>query len=130
MSNKKETVEQIYKLLMALVDDEEGQTIEEEKPKKKSTRKTTPVKNKRVANSKKTKTVSTNKFDSMPERNMFKEDTAIDKKLRVLDPCPRTRSFNTIEVACRVCGKKENLNPVLVNEPTRYKCNGCSRSGG
>jgi len=126
MSNKKETVEQIYKLLMALVDDDEEQATEEEKPKKKST----TSKNKRVANSKKTKAVSTNKFDSMPERNMFKEDTVIDKKLRVIDPCPRTRSFNTIEVACRVCGKKENLNPVLVNEPTRYKCNGCSRSGG
>lgn len=122
MSSKKETVEQIYKLLMSLVDVED-EVVETEQPKKNNKQKAAP-------RSKKTKAVSTNKFDNMPERNMFKEDTAIDKKLRVIDPCPRTRSFNTIEVVCRVCGKKENLNPVLVNEPTRYKCNGCSRSGG
>jgi hypothetical protein len=135
MSNKKETVEQIYKLLLALIDDntKKESVIEESietKPKK--TRKTKPKKQQETFNvtDREQKSKFTNKFDSMPERNMFKDDVEIDRKLRVMEPCPRTRSFHTIEVTCRVCGKKDNINPVLANETTRYKCNTCARSGG
>lgn len=128
MSNKREAVEQIYKLLMTLVDDENKEV--DDKPEEPKTKTKSAKKNNRTSDIKKAKTQSKNKFDSMPERNMFKEDIEIDKKLSVVEPCPRTRSFNTIEVSCRVCGKKENLNPVLVHEPTRYKCNACAKSGG
>jgi len=133
MSNKKETIEQIVNLLRSLVDEEDTQ--ENPKPatkKKKVAKKTT---NKKITR-RKTSTAkvddkeSTNKFLSMPEMHMFKDDTLIDKKLQVSDPCPRTRSFNTISVTCRMCGKSEQVNPVLVSEKTRYKCNVCASSGG
>ena len=129
MNNKKEIVEEIYKLLMGLVDDgnENTQNVEPAKP---SRLKSNTRKNNKKDTIARSQNKTTNKFESMPERNMFKEDTKIDKKLRVVDPCPRTRSLNTIEVSCRVCGKKDRINPVLVHEPTRYKCNGCAKSGG
>lgn len=123
-SNKKEAIEQIYKLLMTLVDEEDDQEQTPQKTESKRTR------NKKTSYSKKNRSQSSNKFDSMPEKNMFREDIEIDRKLSVVEPCPRTRSFRTIEVSCRVCGKTDKLNPVLVNEPTRYKCNNCSKSGG
>jgi hypothetical protein len=123
-NNKKEAIEQIYKLLMTLVDEEDNQEQIPQKTESKSTR------NKKTSPTRKSKTQSNNKFDSMPEKNMFREDVEIDRKLSVVEPCPRTRSFHTIEVSCRVCGKKDKLNPALVNEPTRYKCNNCSKSGG
>lgn len=129
MNNKKEIVEEIYKLLMGLVDDGNENTQDVEPPKP-SRLKSNIRKNNKKDTIARSQNKTTNKFESMPERNMFKEDTQIDKKLRVVDPCPRTRSFNTIEVSCRVCGKKDRINPVLVHEPTRYKCNGCAKSGG
>jgi excinuclease UvrABC ATPase subunit len=132
MSNKKETIEQIVDLLRSLVDDE-PETEEVKPAKKRATKKKTTLKKSSTARTKKTtpaKTTSSNKFDSMPERNMFRDDIAIDKKLSIQPPSPRTRSFNTIEVTCRSCGKSEKVNPSLVHEPTRYKCNTCSRSGG
>lgn len=125
MSSKKETVEQIYKLLMALVDDDEEKDQTEKPSPPKKTKKNT-----KTDTIKKTNPVSGNRFESMPERNMFKEDIEIDRKLSVMEPCPRTRSFHTIEVDCRVCGKKEKINPVLVSEATRYKCNTCAKTGG
>lgn len=129
MSNKKETIEQIVDLLRSLVDDEPE--AEKVKPVKKKTTKKKTTKKKTISRTKKaTTTDSKNKFLSMKEMHMFKEDTAIDKKLSVMDPCPRTRSYSTIEVHCRVCGKKEKLNPALVSETQRYKCNECARSGG
>lgn len=124
MNNKKETIEQIVDLLRSLVDDE-PETKQVKPVKKKTTKKKTTSRTKKatIADSK-------NKFLSMKEMHMFKEDTAIDKKLSVMQPCPRTRSYSTIDVYCRVCGKKEELNPTLVGETQRYKCNECARSGG
>lgn len=73
----------------------------------------------------------TNKFDSMPEMRMHKEDTAIDKKLIVQPPVPRARPFNLVNAICRVCGKKESVNPVLITDSLdRYKCNKCSGAAG
>lgn len=109
---------------MTLVDEED---IQEQIPQ---TTESKPIRNKKTSSSKKNRSHSNNKFDSMPEKNMFREDVEIDRKLSVVEPCPRTRSFRTIEVSCRVCGQTDKLNPVLVNEPTRYKCNNCSKSGG
>lgn len=74
---------------------------------------------------------SVNKFEQMAERNMHREDVEIDKKLAKYDPTPRSRQFNMIEVTCRVCGKKESINPVLLaDSPDRHKCNTCSGSAG
>ena len=72
-----------------------------------------------------------NKFDKMMEANLHKEDVEIDKKLRKYDPTPRVRDFKPIKVQCRVCGKSDHINPVLLHDtPDRYKCNNCSRSAG
>jgi len=66
----------------------------------------------------------------MQEMHMCKEDTAIDKKLSKNPPIPRTRHFDTVSVKCRVCGKTENVNPALVYDKNRYKCNNCSSTQG
>ena len=129
MSNKKETIEQIVDLLRSLVDDEPEKEEEvETKPKRRTTKKkSTTARTKKTTQS---KAISTNKFDSMPERNMFRDDVAIDRKLSVQPPSPRTRTYSTIAVTCRSCGKREEVNPGLVHDATRYKCNTCSQSGG
>jgi len=131
MSNKRETVDKIYQLLISLV--EEDEPVHQPAPPKKTTKKKSTTN--RIS---KTKTIQTNenssqrlnKFDSMAEKNMFRDDIAIDRKLSVQPPCPRTRSYATIDVSCRVCGKTDKVNPALVSEPSRYKCNSCARSGG
>jgi hypothetical protein len=72
-----------------------------------------------------------NKFLSMPEKDMFKEDAKIHKMLNKHPPVSRTRDFAPIEVICRICGKKEQISPALAGEsPKRYKCNNCSTSAG
>jgi len=74
---------------------------------------------------------TTNKFVDMPEKNMHKADILIDKKLNIHPPTPRTRTFSKIEVVCRICGKKEKVNPsILPDQADRYKCNKCSSSSG
>jgi hypothetical protein len=72
-----------------------------------------------------------NKFEDMPEINMHKEDIALDKKLSILPPVPRARKFAKISAICRVCGKKEEVNPALITDSIdRYKCNKCSTGAG
>jgi len=73
---------------------------------------------------------NTNKFLSMPEMNMHKDDAEIDKKLAKHPPVMRAREFETIRVVCRVCGKEENISPSIVESVSRYKCNKCSTSAG
>lgn len=72
----------------------------------------------------------TNKFLAMPEMNMHKEDAELDKKLAKHAPVARSREYDPITVLCRVCGKKETINPSLVESVGRYKCNKCSSSAG
>jgi len=72
-----------------------------------------------------------NKFESMSEKGMHKDDIEIDKKLSKHAPVARARDFETMRVKCRVCGKEEDVSPSLVNESSaRYKCNNCSTSAG
>lgn len=72
-----------------------------------------------------------NKFLEMQEANMHKEDSRIDKLLCKQPPVLRSRSYKPITVSCRVCGKKEQVNPALITEgAARYKCNKCSTSEG
>ena len=89
--------------------------------------------NKRAKPKKKepTRQASTNKFDSMLEKTMHKEDIEIDKKLAKHPPSARSREFVPVEATCRVCGKTESVNPALIYDaPNRYKCNKCSRTPG
>jgi len=72
-----------------------------------------------------------NKFTDMPEKDMHKSDSIIDKKLSINPPTPRNRKFNPVKVKCRICGKEEKVNPSIIPEPAdRYKCNNCSTSAG
>lgn len=89
--------------------------------------KESPIKNKASRKPKQTE----NKFDSMMEAHLHKEDIEIDRKLKKYDPTPRIRHFDPISVVCRVCGKKEEVNPALLSDTVdRYKCNNCARSAG
>lgn len=72
-----------------------------------------------------------NKFLDMQEKNMHKEDIAIDKKLSITTPTPRNREFKPIDVRCRSCGRTEKVNPAIVPDSVdRYKCNRCSTTAG
>lgn len=71
-----------------------------------------------------------NKFNDMAEKNMHKEDIAIDKKLNISNPTPRRKGNSLTEVQCRVCGKKETINAGLIVDKTRYKCNSCASGAG
>ena len=74
---------------------------------------------------------STNKFLNMPERNSHKEDCKIDNLLSKSPPIERRPGVTTIDVVCRVCGKKYNINKSLLFEGiSRYKCNNCSTQPG
>ena len=124
--NKKEIIKQITGLLEALITDD---PVDEETPASKPKRKRTTKKKtakKKTTNPKESK----NKFLNMPEMRMFRDDSLIDKKLQVMPPVPRTRTFDPVHVRCRVCGKEEDVNPTLVSEINRYKCNSCAMAGG
>ena len=74
---------------------------------------------------------STNKFLTMPERNSHKEDCKIDNLLSKSPPIERRPGVTTVDVVCRVCGKKYNINKSLLFEGiSRYKCNNCSTQPG
>lgn len=122
-------------LQKALVDDSETPSEKEDESQQHAIKKTkipkqqtVKTKNKKVANSSET---HYNKFERMPERNMHKEDTKIDKVLSKYAPTERTRQFNLVNVRCRVCGKTEEINPNLIYDAgNRYKCNKCSKIPG
>ena len=69
-------------------------------------------------------------FDNMPEYGMCKEDIEIDRKIRKPPPSDRKPPIQFISVQCRVCGKKDNVAPALVESIERYKCNKCSTGAG
>lgn len=95
--------------------------------------KTTKKYNKNNIKTKKTKVGSntTNKFVELGFDRLHRDDIAIDKALCKNPPTPRNRKFSVVNVQCRVCGKKESINPALLYEsPDRYKCNKCCSSPG
>jgi len=90
-----------------------------------------PVKPKRGSvNKKQTKKKNKNLFEQMAENRMHKDDVLIDQKLRKVPPTERARDFKPLVVRCRVCGREEKINPMLVESIERYKCNKCSTSAG
>ena len=116
LSQNPEQVQQLIALLQKLLPQAPQA---ENKPIKKEIK---PRKNKPAKN-----TGSLNKFDSMADKHLHKEDAAIDKILSQSPKTPRVRKFQPIDVICRACGKKESINPSLMREALdRYKCNKCS----
>ena len=77
-------------------------------------------------------TYTTNKFEQMAEFGLHKEDTLVDKALSKFPPVARNREeVQPIQVSCRICGKKEFVNPSLIfDSASRYKCNNCSTQSG
>jgi hypothetical protein len=99
------------------------------KSKKTTTKKSKNIKTKKTKASQQQD--SENKFIAMGFHTLHKEDIAIDRALNKNPPTPRNRQFKAIDVQCRVCGRKESINPSLLYEaPDRYKCNRCSSSPG
>lgn len=127
-----EQIKQLISLLQGLLPKEE--TVS--KPEKKTVKnKQTKFANNNIkTKTRKTKSAETesqNRFLEMPEMNMHKSDVEIDKKLCRHPPTKRNREYEPIKVACRVCGKKESINPaILPDSADRYKCNKCSSSSG
>lgn len=134
LKNNPEQIKLLISVLSSLLPDAKP---ESEKPKTKRKSKKDTAKaadsvskpNIRTARGK-TQGSGTNKFDSMSERNLHKEDVMIDKKLSKFPPTERTRQFEHIQVQCRCCGKKEMVNLGLLLEVDRYKCNKCAISAG
>lgn len=128
MALEKEDIMALIAILQKGLEDD-GDSTEENIATKKPTKQRKPRKRKTTA--KPQKDVRENKFDSMSERHMHKQDTLIDKKLwSNLTASDRTRKYNPIQVKCRSCGRTESVNPVLVDSIERYKCNKCSSSPG
>lgn len=123
MEVDKEDIKTLISILQKLVSD----TSSESKPKAKSSKTRTTNKKKPSPPPKNSRE---NKFESMSELTMFKEDSIIDKQLQKgRSPTPRNRKSPTTPAICRVCGKKDNMVSGLV-ETDRYKCNKCSTTAG
>lgn len=131
-----EQIKILISLLQKMVDNTDNNKTEKPDvvPKERTT--TIKTKNRKKINdqSKEAKAKnnrSINKFESMSEFRMHKDDSLIDKKLSKIEPVARMREFDFIDVVCRVCGKKENIAPALLFDiPSRYKCNNCSTNAG
>lgn len=118
-----EQIKQMIEMLKAMLPPaDDAATEEDTQPTPKATKQETK---------KSAKKQFVNKFDTMQEARLHKEDIAVDKALSVYAPTPRTRQFDPVDVTCRVCGRKETINPAILHEaPNRFKCNNCSRSPG
>lgn len=115
LSNNPEQIQQLISILQSLLPQDSNKSTKSKKDKK-------------PANDK----AKSNKFLSMPEMRMHKDDTIkFDKKVIKNPPTPRMREYNTVDVTCRSCGKKETISPLLlVDSVDRYKCNTCSTNAG
>lgn len=120
LKNNPDKIKQLIGLLSSLLDSNEEEP--EPEPDKIKT------KNKKARrNTKKSK----NLFDTMSIKDSHKQDTEIDKILnKNKTPSERSREFSFIDVKCRQCGEEERVNPSLVYDPKRYRCNSCSTGAG
>lgn len=118
-----EQIKGLIALLQSLVPEDDQANQEQPEPI------ASKMKTKSRGSKKKTKE-DDNKFLSMPEFSMHKEDSKIDKILCNKLPVARSREYAMIDVVCRICGKKESVNPSLADSPARYKCNNCSTQAG
>jgi len=136
MGLDKEDIKALIAILQkGLENDEEVSTSTEEpavsKPKAKNSKKNTSHIKTR-GRSKVTSQKYQNKFESMQEFALHKEDATIDQQLSKHPPVARIReNVKPVKVSCRICGKTETVNPSLVFEgASRYKCNRCSTQSG
>ena len=129
LKNNPDQIKSLIAMLSSLLPDEtENKTV---KRKRTTKTKSIPPNNKDIKNHKtKAKGNGSNIFDSMVEKQSHKEDSIIDKKLNLYPPTERNRQFEYVTVQCRCCGKKEKVNPGLLTEKDRYKCNKCAISAG
>lgn len=131
MSLNNEDIKQLIAILQrGLTSDEviENTKVESEQPATKRKNKKANTQKKKAGDQGST---SYNKFDNMPEHSMHRDDSRVDKLLIKYPPTQRSREFEYIDVVCRVCGRKDSVNPVLVHEaPNRYKCNKCAKVPG
>lgn len=137
MSLSNDDIKQLIMILQRGLSNEETETETQKTTKSTTTKRKKSqkkIEDDYSTNNIKTKKVkiqgSKNRFLDMPEMTMHKEDIEIDRILAKHPPTPRNRSFIPITVMCRVCGRKEEVNPVLVESAERYKCNRCSSSAG
>lgn len=120
-----EQIKQLIAMLQNLLPKEKETVPKKSKPKASSKIKT---KTRRLTNKEEQQT---NLFLEMPEMGMHKSDTNIDKKLCRHPPTQRNRAYESIKIVCRVCGKSESINPMILPDSSdRYKCNKCSSSSG
>lgn len=131
MSLNNEDIKQLIAILQRGLSSDEEDSINIESTTKKSPKIRNPERDTKKKRSSKQKSSAYNKFDAMPEHNMHRDDSKIDQLLIKYPPTQRSREFEHIDVVCRVCGRKESVNPVLVHEsPNRYKCNKCAKIPG
>lgn len=115
-------IKQMIAMLQTMLPQDSNNTEEEEERVSAiRTKKTTVSKSKNKYN---------NKFLSMDEKNMHREDSEIDKKLCVNPPVARNRQTSLVKVKCRVCGRSEMVSIGMVGDTERFKCNKCSISAG
>lgn len=130
-------IKNLIEVLQALLPKEQedtGSIVAESKTKSKnSTRSTSTIKTRGGQKRRKSNgSEGLNKFESMSEFAMHKEDSAIDKVLSKIPPVARTRDeAEPVDVVCRICGKKERVSPSLIFDSiSRYKCNTCATQSG
>lgn len=124
-----EQIKQMIGLLSALLESTSQDDVVDDEA---DIQTTTPTKQPSVAKSKKTKKIQReNKFLSMPEVNMHKEDPELAQKLYKQPPVARSRKLQMVSVRCRVCGKQEKVQAsLLYGGVERFKCNKCSATPG
>ena len=99
MGLNNEDIKQLIAILQrGLADDKENTDIDKPKNKPKNNIKTKKIK---ITDQEDNE----NKFISMGFHNLHKEDIQIDKMLQKNPLTPRNRTFNKVDVRCRVCGK-------------------------
>jgi hypothetical protein len=130
-----EQIQNLITLLQGLLDSTESEsdseTTHEKSVAPSKPKNTIKTKGGQRLNNKKGTKESSNNFEKMPEFRMHKDDCELDKKLSVHPPVARMRDFESLDVQCRVCGRKEHIpSALLFDTPSRYKCNNCSTQSG
>lgn len=124
LAKNPEQIKSLIAILQSILPDEKANSDDQKSSTKKKSTSKLKTKTRQSVNED-----FENKFLLMPEKDMHKSDSKIDKKLNVHPPTPRTRSFKPVDVICRVCGKHESVSPQVVPDSVdRYRCNKCSSS--
>lgn len=127
MALNNEDIKQLIAILQRGLDSD----VQTEEPQQKPKKNKQPKRQSQHKITKQSDNKHNNSFLEMPEFSMHKEDSKVDKLLCKQPPVARSRSYKPMIVSCRVCGRKEEVNPALITEgAARYKCNKCSTSEG